>query len=177
MIYIMFGMKGLCRDFLVCRDWIVAEELINCLFLQRTFLSNFPQSLSASEHTVTTHITRYLSLATSPPLPGARTVLCQHPQLTDCRACVLLRACARALRCLWCLETGSWCYVTGNGTGCTPAPASHLPCVPVSRPRGPRAGHHASRPQSTLDSVVTIHLNILLHANNSRTARNLIKEE
>ena len=95
------------------------DELINCLFLQRTFLSNFPQSFSASEHNRhTSPVIRF----SQPLLLCPLRVLCPHPHLTDSvRVCFTACVCERVTVCLVSgEETGSRCYVTGNGTGCTP---------------------------------------------------------
>ena len=144
--------EGICREFLFSRDWIVVEELINCLFLQRTFLSNFPQSLSASEHTTDIHHPLSDSRNLSSSARCVYCALCPHPHLTDSvRVC--FTACERVTVILVSgEETGSGCYVTGNGTGCTQHSRAQSSSVSqLSWWPGPgRAGPHTHRAHLTL---------------------------
>ena len=128
------------------------EELINCLFLQRTFLSNFPQSLSASEHTTDIHHPLSDSRNLSSSARCVYCALCPHPHLTD-SVCVCFTACL-CERVTVILVSGEerrlvldvMSLVTGPGALSTPGP-SHLPCpsCPGDQPRQGGASH----PQST----------------------------
>ena len=150
------------------------------MFLQRTFLSNFPQSLSAREHTTDIHHPLSYSRNLSSSSRCVYCALqCPHPHLTDCvRVCFTACVCERVTVCLVSADRFPlvMSLVTGLGALHGAPEPSHLPCPSCPGDQA-KAGRGLTPTKHISLCVMTIHLNKWLHANISRTARNLIKEE